>query len=118
MGVTVRYNYFGAIAYEMPRNIDDAVLAEAEDIAKELKSILWIDTGLVRRVTVARDLGRYHAEVWIGYNRGHGFYSRFQEWGTRKQVARPIVGPTAHRHEPIYKARMTEAVREACRARG
>lgn len=117
MGVTVKYNNFGAIAYEMPRNIDEAVLAEAEDIADELKKTLWIDTGLVRRVTVARDLGRYHAEVWIGYNRGHGFYSRFQEWGTRFQAARPIVGPTAHQHEPKYAKRMTKAVQEACRAR-
>lgn len=118
MGIHVRYNHFGAIAYAMPREIDDAVLKEAEDMAKELKTTLWIDTGLVRRVTVARDLGRYHAEVWIGYNRGKGFYSRFQEWGTYKQRARPIVGPTAHQHEKIYKATMTAAVRKACQARG
>lgn len=117
MGVHVKYNHFGAIAYAMPREIDDAVVAEAEDIAKELKTTLWIDTGLVRRVTVARDLGRYHAEIWIGYNRGKGFYSRFQEWGTRFQHARPIVGPTVHRHEPLYKRRMTAAVRKACDAR-
>jgi HK97 gp10 family phage protein len=118
MGVTVRSNHFGAIAYAMPREIDEAVLGEAEDMATELKQTLWIDTGLVRRVTVARDLGRYHAEVWIGYNRGKGFYSRFQEWGTRFHAARPIVGPTAHQHEPLYAKRMTAAVRKACAARG
>jgi HK97 gp10 family phage protein len=116
MGVHVRYNHFGAIARAMPRKIDDAVDAEAQSMAQEFKTTLWVDTGMIRRVTVARDPGQFHAEVWIGYNRGHGFYSRFQEWGTRFQAARPIVGPTAHQHEPKYAARMKAAVREACRA--
>lgn len=117
MGVRVKYNYLGAIARAMPAKIDDAVDAEARDMATEFKSTLWVDTGMVRDVTVARPSGQFHAEVWIGYNRGRGFYSRFQEWGTVKQAARPIVGPTAHQHEPLYRKRMTEAVREACRAR-
>jgi len=116
MGIHVKYNYFGAIAAAMGKNIDDAVDAEAQDMARELKTILWVDTGMVRRVTVDKPAGKLHAEVWIGYNRGQGFYSRFQEWGTYRQRARPIVGPTAHRHEPMYARRMTEAVKDACRA--
>jgi HK97 gp10 family phage protein len=117
MGVHVKYNYFGAIAKAMHRNIDDAVDAEAVDLAREFKVTLWEDTGMIKRVTVAREEGLFHAEVWIGYNRGRGFYSRFQEWGTYRQRARPIVGPTVHQHEPKYSRRMRTAVREACNAR-
>lgn len=114
MGVRVRRNDFGAIARAMPEAIDGAVDETAEEMARELKLTLWVDTGMIRRVTVDRDQGRNHAEVWIGYNRGRGFYSRFQEWGTVKQRARPIVGPTAHRFEAIYRRKMTEAVVRAC----
>ena len=101
----------------MPKAIDDQVGDTAQKLVDELKTTLWVDTGVVRRVTSVHGRGSMHAEVWIGYNRGHGFYSRFQEWGTVKQKARPIVGPTAHRHEPIYATDMARAVRRACNAR-
>jgi len=100
----------------MPRRIDDAVNEVATDMTNEFKTTLWIDTGLLRRVTTERLAGLNHAEVWIGYNRGHGFYSRFQEWGTVKQAARPIVGPTAHAYEPVLAEKMTKAVQRAARA--
>lgn len=114
MGVRVRYNHLGAVARAMPVEIDRAVDDTAQAIVRELKLTLWVDTGMIRRVTVDRGQGQNHAEVWIGYNRGRGFYSRFQEWGTVKQRARPIVGPTAHRYEAHYRRRMVEAVVKAC----
>lgn len=117
MGVRVRYNHFGAIARAMPKAIDGCVDDVANMMARELKTTLWKDTGLVRRVTVDRARGRNHAEVWIGYNRGKGFYSRFQEWGTVKQRARPIVGPTAHRFERTLAREMAIAVARATTAR-
>lgn len=118
MGVRVKYNHLGAIAREMPKAIDQTVDDVAQSMARELKTTLWVDTGLVRRVTVDRSWGRNHAEVWIGYNRGKGFYSRFKEWGTRKQRAQPIVGPTAHRYEQILAREMAIAVARATTVRG
>jgi HK97 gp10 family phage protein len=115
--VVVRYNHLPAVIHALPRAIDEQVDKTANDMATELKGTLWEDTGLVRRVTVDRGAGAFHAEIWIGYNRGHGFYSRFQEWGTVKQAARPIVGPTAHRYERIYAMAMARAVKRACNAR-
>lgn len=115
--VIVRYNHLPAVIAALPKAIEDGVDETANDMATELKGTLWIDTGLVRRVTVDRPEGSLHAEVWIGYNRGRGFYSRFREWGTVKQAARPIVGPTAHRYEQIYARKMAKKIREACRAR-
>lgn len=117
MGVRIKYNHLPAVIERLPKAIDAAVDDLASDMATEFKTTLWVDTGLVRRVTVDRSRGRNHAEVWIGYNRGRGFYSRFQEWGTVKQRARPIVGPTAHRYEAVYRAKMAVAVAKACAAR-
>lgn len=115
-GWTVRYNHLGAVAREMPVRIDKQVDDTAEVLTSTFKSLLWVDTGMIRRVTTEKVEGWMHAEIWIGYNRGHGFYSRFQEWGTHKQAARPIVGPTVHAYEPLYAERMASAVRKACDA--
>lgn len=117
MGWRVRYNHLGAVARAMPKSIDGQVGDTAQQMVDEFKTTLWVDTGMIRRVTAVKGVRPFHAEVWIGYNRGHGFYSRFQEWGTVKQKARPIVGPTAHRYEPIYATAMAAAVRKACNAR-
>jgi HK97 gp10 family phage protein len=114
LGVRIKYNHLPIIIDRLPKAIDDEVGEAAEDIAAVLKVTLWIDTGMVRRVTTDRAYGGMHAEVWIGYNRGHGFYSRFNEWGTVKMKARPIVGPTAHAYEPVYANQMSRAVRKAC----
>ncbi len=115
--VRVRYNRLPAIMKELPRKIDGAVDEEARIMAQELEQAVWFRYGYVKDATSARTRGRYHAEVWCGLNRSTGFYSRFQEWGTVNQQRRPVVGPTAHAHEPIYARRMTKAVRDACDAR-
>lgn len=112
--VHVKYNHLPIIIARLPKAIEQEVDDSAEDLASALSTILWVDTGMIRRVTTDKPQGEMHAEVWIGYNRGHGFYSRFQEWGTIKQAARPIVGPTAHTYEPIYASQMSRAVRKAC----
>lgn len=117
MGVRVRYNHFGAIARAMPREINNGVDEAAEELSGILKGILWIDTGKIRRVTTDEAAGAMHAEVHVGYYLGHGFYSGFQEFGTVKQVARPIVGPTAQAFEPRYARIMAVKVARAVSAR-
>lgn len=114
MGWHVRYNHLGTVGKRLPRKMDDTVQDAAEAMARELKSTLWFHSGMIRRVTTERNQQPLHAEVWIGYYLGHGFYSGFQEMGTTRQVARPIVGPTAHRMEPQYRLEMAQAIREAC----
>ncbi len=114
MGVKVLRNDLPAIIRRLPVAIDEEVDSSAEDLAATLKAILWVDTGLIRRVTTDYPPGKNHAEVWIGYYRGRGFYSGFQEFGTVRQAARPIVAPTAHQFEPAYAANMSRAVRKAC----
>lgn len=113
-GWTVEFNHLPKIIGRLPKAIDEEVDDAGEDLAAMLKGILWIDTGLLRRVTTNHPPGTNHTEVQIGYYRGHGFYSGFQEFGTRRQVARPIVVPSAHAFEPVYASNMGRAVRRAC----
>jgi HK97 gp10 family phage protein len=115
--VNLKTNRVPAVIEAMPKEIDAGVDGEARAMANELQGIVWRRYGYIRGATVARTAGAmYHAEVWVGYNRAQGFYSRFQEWGTIYQAPRPIVGPTAHAHEPLYAQRMAQAVKDACNA--
>lgn len=116
--VKVKTNHVPAVIKAMPEKIDGAVKDEARGMAAELKQIVWYRYGYIKGATVPRiATPMYHAEVWVGYNKEQGFYSRFQEWGTIYQAPRPLVGPTAHAHEPLFAQRMADAVKEACRAR-
>lgn len=114
--VTVKRNDLPEIIKKLPRAIDDAVDEQARVMAKEIQQVVWYRYGYIEQATQARTAGEMHAEVWCGFNRSTGFYSRFQEWGTRYQAARPIVGPNAHANEPVYAKRVADAVREACNA--
>lgn len=113
-GWRVNYNHLPKIIVRLPKAIDEEVDEAAIDLAVTLKGILWVDTTLLRRVTTDHPPGNNHAEVHVGYYRGHGFYSGFQEFGTIRQVARPIVVPTAHQFEPVYASNMGRAVKKAC----
>jgi HK97 gp10 family phage protein len=112
--VRVRKNAFPKVISQLRDNIEEEVLGAAEDLTDYLKGVLWEDTGTLRRVTTEHDAGSMHAEVWVGYYLGKGFYSGFQEFGTVKQAARPIVGPAAFEYEMVYAANMSKAVRRAC----
>lgn len=119
MGWRVRSNHLGAVGKRMPRELDEGVVEVADSMTRKLKATLWFDSGMIRRVTTEKDIRPLHAEVWVGYYLGHGFYSGFQEFGVAAyhRPARPIVTPTAHQHERQYKMEMAERVRKACEAR-
>lgn len=114
MGWKVKRNDLGRIVDRLPDAIDREVDKSAEDLSIALKNTLWERTGKLRRVTTDHPPGTNHSEVHVGYYLGHGFYSGFQEFGTVKQAARPMVVPMAHQFEPIYAAFMSEAVKKAC----
>lgn len=117
MGWRVKMNRLGAVGRAMPRELDDGVQDVADSMVRELKTTLWVDSGVIRRVTTERGNGTgLHAEVDVGWYLGHGFYSGFQEFGTRRQAARPIVTPTAHAYEVQYRLEMAEKVKDACDA--
>lgn len=114
ISVRVRKNKFPTIISRLPDAIDDEVQTAAEDLSGYLKGVLWVNSGMIRRVTTEHEGGSMHSEVWVGYYLGRGFYSGFQEFGTVKQAARPIVGPAGFEYEPVYASNMSKAVRRAC----
>jgi hypothetical protein len=118
-GWRVRSNHLGAIGKKMPRELDDGVDEVAEAMVRQLKATLWVDSGMIRRVTTEKSGQPLHSEVQVGWYRWRGFYSGFQEFGvaSRGIPARPIVTPTAHQHERQYRLEMAERVRKACEAR-
>lgn len=119
MGWHVRYNHLGAVARKMPRELRLGVDDVSEAMVRELKTVLWKDTGMIRRVTTERGMSRLHAEVDVGWYLGQGFYSGFQEFGVAAygRAPKPIVAPMAHRYERQYRLEMGERVRRACEAR-
>ena len=114
--IRVKYNHLPAIARAMPSELEQDVDGTATDMAQVLERRVWYRTGVVRDTTTAHPEGTLHAEVWCGLHEARGFYSRFQEWGTIYQNARPILGPTAMEYEPIYARNMVSAIKRAVRA--
>lgn len=117
MPIRVRFNHLPAVIAAMPRELDDGVDEAADGLALILKSTLWVDTGMIRRVTAVKDESRpMHAAIDVGFYLGKGFYSGFQEFGTHKQAPRPIVLPTAEVFRGRYLEEMGQKVRDACGA--
>lgn len=116
--VRVVRNDLPKVIRKLDENVDKAVDDQARALSKDLSAIVWYRYGYIEDATVPRVRGVNHAEVWVGFNKSTGFYSRFQEWGTIHQAPRPIVGPETFRHENIYARRMTRAVKSACALAG
>jgi hypothetical protein len=123
--VRIVYNHIPAVMRALPREVDKAVDKTADQLANYMRPRLWRDTGVVMRTTAAKDRGPMSAEVGVGHNKGKGFYARFWEWGTARpnrygiiiQPPKPVVGPAAHMHEPIYTRNVAEAIQRAARAK-
>lgn len=114
-GWRVKRNDFPKVLRAMPREIDKGLEAAADDLATTLRPLIWFDTGVLKSTISNRERGIRHIEVVVGWNTGAGFYAAYQEFGTRHQAPRPIVGPTAHIFEPQLRQWMTIHVRRACR---
>ena len=114
-GWRIRRNDLPEVIRNLSKEMDKAVGDIADDLSTALTDRAWKDTGILRRTIEPNERWDLHAQVQIGIYLGRGFYSGFQEFGTRKQAPRPVVVPTAHEAEPVYASYMTTAVRRACR---
>lgn len=109
--VRVLRNNLPRIIRELPEAADRAVDETARSIERMIEANAWRDTGVVISTTVARTEGvPGHAEVWVGEVSGRGFYVKFLEFGTTKMVARPVVGPAGHMHEPVLITNMSREI--------
>jgi hypothetical protein len=116
MGWRIRRNDLPEIIAALPREVDDAVQVFGRDLAEALNTRVWKDTGILQRTVEPTEQRLMHVQVQIGIYLGHGFYSGFQEFGTSRQAARPVVVPTALESEPVFANYVTNAVKRACRA--
>lgn len=115
-GFRVKKNKFPDVIKALSREVDKAVGDMATDLSSVLEQRAWKDTGILRRTIEPNERWHLHAQVQIGIYLGHGFYSGFQEFGTRHQAARPVVVPAAHEAEPIFANYVETAIRKASRA--
>lgn len=114
--VYVRYNHIPAVRRAIPRELSAGVDEFSEHLEIQLKARVWRRTGVVADTIQDRDPSKLHATISVGLRESRGFYSRFNEWGTVKQAARPVVGPVAHENEPVFVAIMMKHVQKACEA--
>lgn len=115
--VVVRYNHLPAVMRAFPREMSNGIDEFVLHLEVELKSRVWKRTGVVAETIQDRDPSTLHATISVGLHQARGFYSRFNEWGTVKQSARPVVGPVAHESEPVFVRIMEKHIVKACEAR-
>ena len=115
--VTVKFNHFPAVIAALPRELASGLDSFVNELETELKARVWRRYGVIADTVQDRDPRKLNATVSVGLHLKRGFYSRFNEWGTVKQAARPVVGPVAHESEPKLVDTMTTHIRRACNAK-
>jgi HK97 gp10 family phage protein len=114
--VTLVYSKLPDVARAIPREEENGIDTSAQELIDLLKGAVWKRHGYISASIKDHSLDPLLADIWIGNIGEIGFYSGFQEFGTIKQAARPIVAPTAHMFEPRFIVIMAEALRKAARA--
>jgi HK97 gp10 family phage protein len=114
--VRVKYNHLPAVIKMLPKEIGRGLDEFVDHLDNELKSRVWRRYGIVTSTIQDRDPAALHANISVGLRSDRGFYSRFNEWGTVKQSARPVVGPVAHESEPKFAQIMEKHIKRACDA--
>ena len=94
--------------------IGDALDDFCEDLADVYRGTVWRRLGFIQGTIQVRELSEWSAEVVVGWYLGAGFYSGFQEFGTTRQAARPVVRPGAHEAEPVFASFVESAIKRAC----
>jgi HK97 gp10 family phage protein len=114
--VTLVYSKLPAIAHALPDEEEKAIDVFAEELIMALKGAVWKRHGYIGASVKDHSLDPLKADIWIGVIGAIGFYSGFQEFGTVKQAARPVVAPTAHMMEPRLVAIVSDHLRQAANA--
>ncbi len=94
--------------------VQDAVQKAGDELVNTLQGAVWHRWGYVERSTQTYPIANGVA-VGVGKtgsgSQGWGFYAIYNEFGTSKQGARPVVVPAAHAFEPRYAEIVGEEVR-------
>ena len=104
------------VAAAIPREEEQAIGEFSSELIDMLKGAVWKRWGYIGASVKDHSLDPLRADIWIGEIGAIGFYSGFQEFGTKRQAARPVVAPTAHMMEPRLVVVVSEHLRQAARA--
>jgi len=121
MPVRLKSNRLPRIISQLPDAVDDGVLAAGNALIAELKGGVWKRWGGITSSVKQEKQGLGHTIVGVGGwapDRGgaaRGFYAGYQEFGTSKQGARPVVVPAAHAFEGDFGTHVGEEVRKVVR---
>lgn len=113
--VRVKSNHLPRIVREFDGAITAGVRRTSSEMQDDLKAVVWERSGMIERTIQDLSENPNHATIAIGLNRDKGFYSRFQEWGTINQAARPRVTPVAHQYEVKFPQIMAAEIRKVVR---
>ena len=116
MGVRVVRNRIPSIISRLESDLDKGIKDAGNDLASELKGAAASGWKANKIPTTIRQFSqqKLNAKISVGWNKGAGFWSRFLEWGTVYQGARPVVTPAVHAFEPKLANTMGKAMRKAC----
>lgn len=91
----------GKASYEVTRKAQKVVAKTAADIEATAKSLAAVDTGVMRdSIGTTISGGGLTAEVSPTVN-----YAIYNEFGTRRMIPRPFMGPALERHSgPFVQA--------------
>jgi HK97 gp10 family phage protein len=112
--IIVKRNDVGKVRNALQDEVGHALDDLATDLADLYRGTVWKRLGFIAGTVTTRDLSEWAVEIVVGWYGGAGFYSGFQEFGTVKQAARPVVRPGAHQAEPIFASYVESAIKKAC----
>lgn len=115
MGWRIKRNDFPKVIRQLPHEMDKELGDFADGLSVALSDRVWRDTGVIRRGVDVYERDFLYARIGVGWYLKNGFYSGFNELGTVKQVARPVVVPLAHESEPVFSSYIEKAIKRACR---
>lgn len=116
--VTIKSNKLPQIIAKLPDASDKGLQDAGDALVETLKPAVWHRWGYVERSIQTYPLANGVA-VGVGKtgrgSQGWGFYAIYNEFGTSKQGARPVVVPAAHAFETqfgvVYGAQIERVVR-------
>lgn len=99
---------------EAPQGIADGCGQVLVDELKQGAMSTW-NSATIAKTVANRSKVKDRAAVSVGLNRALGFYSRFLEWGTVHNHARPMVTPTVERSKAQLEKTAADVVRKAAK---
>lgn len=95
--IVIKYNNLSKIAAKMPGAVDKIVRKAAFDIEAHAKTVVPVDTGMLKNSITTEFPGQTKAII-----APHTEYAGYVEFGTRRQRAQPYMRPAVEKVAPLF----------------